>query len=154
MSSLLHQNILLSTLFSNTVSPCSSFNVKDQVPHQYKTTGNIMVFYSLIFMPLDEKREDKISEPNGSKRYPNLIHLYFLHESNFDLSASFFNILCLGIFSNDVQEINLLYFSLTSYLTQKKQSYELGITYFCLHYRELIILELKYLGIVTFSIST
>jgi hypothetical protein len=37
-SSLLGSNILLSTLFSNTLNLCSSLNVKDQVSHPYKTT--------------------------------------------------------------------------------------------------------------------
>jgi hypothetical protein len=32
-------NILLSTLLSNTLSLCSSLNVRDQVSHPYKTTG-------------------------------------------------------------------------------------------------------------------
>jgi hypothetical protein len=31
-------NILLSTLFPNTLSLCSSLNVRDQVSHPYKTT--------------------------------------------------------------------------------------------------------------------
>jgi len=38
-SSLLGPNILLSTQFSNTLSPRSSLNVSDQVSHPYKTTG-------------------------------------------------------------------------------------------------------------------
>jgi hypothetical protein len=40
-SSLLGANILLSTLFSNTLSLCSSRSVRDQVSHPYKTTGKI-----------------------------------------------------------------------------------------------------------------
>jgi hypothetical protein len=35
-SSLLGPNILLSTLFSNTLSLCSSLSVRDQVSHPYK----------------------------------------------------------------------------------------------------------------------
>jgi hypothetical protein len=46
-SSLLGRNILLSTLFSDTLSLCSSLNVTDQVSHPYKTTGRIMVLYIL-----------------------------------------------------------------------------------------------------------
>jgi hypothetical protein len=42
-SSLLGPNVLLRTLFSNTLSLCSSLNVRDQVSHPYKTTGRIMV---------------------------------------------------------------------------------------------------------------
>ena len=43
--SLLAPNILLNTLFSNTLSLCSSLNVSDQVLHPYKTTGKIIVLY-------------------------------------------------------------------------------------------------------------
>jgi hypothetical protein len=46
-STLLGPNILLSTLFSNTLSLCSSLSVRDQVSHPYKTTGRIMVLYIL-----------------------------------------------------------------------------------------------------------
>jgi hypothetical protein len=38
-SFLLGPNILLSTLFSNTLSLCSSLSVRDHVSHPYKTTG-------------------------------------------------------------------------------------------------------------------
>jgi len=47
---LLGPNILLSTLFSNTLSLHSSLNVSDQVSHPYKTTGKIIVLYILIFL--------------------------------------------------------------------------------------------------------
>ena len=43
--SLLGPNILLSTLFSNTLSLRSSLNMSDQVSHPYKTTGKIIVLY-------------------------------------------------------------------------------------------------------------
>jgi hypothetical protein len=36
-------NILLSTLFSDTLSLCSSLSVRDQVSHPYRTTGKITV---------------------------------------------------------------------------------------------------------------
>jgi hypothetical protein len=52
-------NILLSTLFLNTLSLCSSLNVWDQVSHPYRTTGIIIVLYSLIFMFLASRWEDK-----------------------------------------------------------------------------------------------
>ena len=41
-SSLLGLNILLNTLFSNTLRLRSSLNISDQVSHPYKTTGRII----------------------------------------------------------------------------------------------------------------
>jgi len=49
----LKPNISPSTLFSNTLSLYSSLNVRDQVSHPHKTTGNNMVLYISIFMFLD-----------------------------------------------------------------------------------------------------
>jgi hypothetical protein len=46
-SSLLRPNILLNTMFSNTLSFFSSRNVNDQVSHPYKTTGKIIVLFLL-----------------------------------------------------------------------------------------------------------
>jgi hypothetical protein len=42
-STFLGSNILLNTLFWNTLSLRSSLNVSDQVSHPYKTTGKIIV---------------------------------------------------------------------------------------------------------------
>jgi hypothetical protein len=58
-SSLFGPNILLSTLFSNTLSLCSSLNVRDQVSHPYSTTDKIIVLHVLIFEFLNSRREDK-----------------------------------------------------------------------------------------------
>ena len=38
-------NILLNTIFSNTLSFLSSLNVSNQVSHSYKATGKIIVLY-------------------------------------------------------------------------------------------------------------
>jgi hypothetical protein len=42
-------NILLSTLFSNTLNLWFALSVRDQVPHPYETTGKIIILYVLIF---------------------------------------------------------------------------------------------------------
>jgi hypothetical protein len=52
-------NILLSILFSNTLSLCSSLNVRDRVSHSYRTTGKIIVLYVLILKFFDSRREDR-----------------------------------------------------------------------------------------------
>ena len=57
-SSLLDPNILLSTLFSNTLNLHTSLNVSDQVAHPIKTTGKIIVLYILISIFLDSKLEN------------------------------------------------------------------------------------------------
>jgi hypothetical protein len=48
-SSLFGPNIFLSILFSNTLSLCSSFNVRHQVSRPYRKTGKIIVFYKFYW---------------------------------------------------------------------------------------------------------
>jgi hypothetical protein len=50
---------ILNTLFSNTLSLCSSLNVRDQVSYLYRTTDKIIVFYIPTFPVLGGKWEDK-----------------------------------------------------------------------------------------------
>jgi hypothetical protein len=49
-SSPLSPNIIISTLFSNTLNLRSSLNVIDQVLHPYKTTWKIIVFYLNLYI--------------------------------------------------------------------------------------------------------
>ena len=58
-SSHLGPNILLNTLFSNTLSLGFSLNVSDQVSHSHKTRGKIIVLYTWIFKFLERILEDK-----------------------------------------------------------------------------------------------
>jgi hypothetical protein len=44
---------------SNTLSLCSSLNIRDQVSHPYKMTGKIRVLYILTFKFLDNRWEDR-----------------------------------------------------------------------------------------------
>jgi hypothetical protein len=55
--SLLGPNILLSTLFSNTLNLCSPVNLRGQIAYPYKTRGEIILFYILIFTCLDGRWE-------------------------------------------------------------------------------------------------
>jgi len=50
---------LFSTLFSKTLSLCSSLNVRDQGSYWYRTTGQIIVLYNLTFIFLNSNLEDK-----------------------------------------------------------------------------------------------
>jgi hypothetical protein len=51
-SSLLGPNIILSTLFSNRLSLCSSLSVRDQVSHPYKQKCTILVSRGPVFFLL------------------------------------------------------------------------------------------------------
>jgi hypothetical protein len=55
----LRSKFLLSTLFSNTLGPRSSLNIRDQVCHTYRTTGKLTILYVLTSVFLDSRREDK-----------------------------------------------------------------------------------------------
>ena len=59
--SLLGPNILLNTLFSNTISLGSSLNVNDQVSHPYKTTCYFK--HKILFHELRVYDEKKIAQP-------------------------------------------------------------------------------------------
>jgi hypothetical protein len=61
-TSLFGPNILLNTPFSNTLSPCSSLSVRDQVSHPYRTTGKIIILYNK-----PGTRKDEIFEEGTSR---------------------------------------------------------------------------------------
>jgi hypothetical protein len=67
---LLGPNILLSTLFSNTLGLCSSLDKGDQDTHPYRTTCKIIVLYILIFMFLDSRREDRCFSTRRQQALP------------------------------------------------------------------------------------
>ena len=67
-SSLLGPNILLNTMFSNTLSFLSSRNVSDQVSHPYKTTGKIRIIWHLKIMFISSVSSYYIFEYCSSKR--------------------------------------------------------------------------------------
>jgi hypothetical protein len=45
---LLGPNIVVCTLFSNALTLCSSFNVRDQVSHPYKPQEDIPIYFFLF----------------------------------------------------------------------------------------------------------
>ena len=61
---LLSPNIILSTLFSSTLSLPSSLSVSHQITHPYKKTGKIIILYFLIFVSLDSKWKTADPAPN------------------------------------------------------------------------------------------
>jgi hypothetical protein len=70
ISSLFVPNILLSTLFSNTLSQCSSLNVRGQISHPNKTASNFIILHILIFAFLDIRREDRRFRAEWKQAFP------------------------------------------------------------------------------------
>jgi hypothetical protein len=71
-SSLFGPNILFNSLFLSTLSPCISLNVRGQVSHQYRTTSKVIVLHIIIFMFLDSRREDALTDITHTH-----LHSYF-----------------------------------------------------------------------------
>jgi multisubunit Na+/H+ antiporter MnhE subunit len=82
-SSLLGPNILLSTVFSKTLSLHSSRNVSDQILHPHKTSGKIIFLYILIFTFWIANWKTKYSALNDSKHSLTLVCSLFLRDWNF-----------------------------------------------------------------------
>jgi hypothetical protein len=68
-------NIPLSTLFTNTLTLCSSPNVTDQVSQPYKTNDRIMVLDILTFRFPDNRREDRRLWTQWQQAFPVFILL-------------------------------------------------------------------------------
>jgi hypothetical protein len=64
-------NILLNTLFSNTLSLCSSLNVRDHVSLPYRTTGKVIVLHILAFVLKDYRLivERRFASPSDPESY-------------------------------------------------------------------------------------
>jgi len=71
-SSLLGPNILLNTMFSNTISFLSFCIISDQVSHPYKTIGKIVVLLILISKFLDSNLENRRFCTEWKQAFPHL----------------------------------------------------------------------------------
>jgi len=76
-SSLLGPNILLSTLFSDTFTLCSSYSARDKVSYTCKTTGKTVILHILMSVQRGVGN-GKGFELSGRKHSPNLISSPFL----------------------------------------------------------------------------
>jgi hypothetical protein len=91
-SSLFDPNMLLSTLFSNALSLCSTLNVRDHVSNPYRTTGKIIVLYILFCTFFNSRPEKRRFWTEWDQALPEFKLLLISPESNFDLSLLFPNI--------------------------------------------------------------
>jgi hypothetical protein len=87
-SPFLGPNILLRTLLWNTLSMCSSFNVRIQFSYQYKTIGKITVLSILISIVYGSKLEDNRFFTEWQQVFPDCSALWFY----FWIEFSFFNV--------------------------------------------------------------
>jgi len=60
-SSLLRPNVLLSTPFSDTLNLSFSLSVRDQVSHQYETTGKV------VFLVMINAYKIQVRKPDGKR---------------------------------------------------------------------------------------
>jgi hypothetical protein len=109
----LGSNILLRTLFSNTLSLWSSLTMRGQRSHSYKTSGRINVFTYFNLYICNQQAGRQKTGPNCSKRSPNLFCSQSLPAFNFDLLILFSSILTLQHLVKDLF-ISLCYASVLS----------------------------------------
>jgi hypothetical protein len=72
---------LFSTLFSNTLSLCCSFNIREHVS-AYRTTGKIMLLYTQMFTYLDTEEKIKFLRSNQELFWPHRITIKCLQNIN------------------------------------------------------------------------
>jgi len=72
------------TLFSDTFNLCFALSVRGQVSQQYKTTGKIMVLYTLIFKFLERWHKDRRLWTERQQAFLEF-NLECVCECNFDL---------------------------------------------------------------------
>ena len=86
-------NMILNTLFSNTLSLHFSVNWRDQVSHPYKPTSKVIVLYTLITALLGMKSEER-------SKYSTCWRLYLAHHRcmNIEVSFSLFIYLLIKLF--------------------------------------------------------
>jgi hypothetical protein len=97
-------DIFLRTVFLNTLSLCSSLNVRDQVSHpDRQTTGKIIVLYILnfIFDPHSARKERSLLEDIYIK-YAQRKPLEELNPSLKDVCYNYYRLLILKLFNNAV----------------------------------------------------
>ena len=89
-SSILGPNIVLSTLYSNTLSLLSSLNVRHRVSHPHIATSKIIILCLNFYIFVQQTGRRK-SAMNASKHSPTSLYNKFLHEWNFDSFRFFQN---------------------------------------------------------------
>ena len=69
----------------HTLILCSPLNMRDQVPHPHKTTGNSIVGYILILTIFSNKsKKKKYCGTKGNRRFLNFIRSEFLYAGGGD----------------------------------------------------------------------
>jgi hypothetical protein len=97
-SSLFGLNILLNTLFSNTLSLCSSLNVRDQVSHPYRTVPREMSGYNS--QRCFQAWQRHLDARRTMKRDLECVEVYSLRSSDSTLYIYFLCRISLLIFSD------------------------------------------------------
>jgi hypothetical protein len=71
ISSALESNILLSNLFSYTISVCSSLHIRNQVSYPFELTVKVIVLHILMFVFLESRCKPKTRRGRGMRKIMN-----------------------------------------------------------------------------------